>query len=886
MLLTRRAPLTRSLVVAAIALASASTATAQDLVLYATDASRIVGSWSRVADSTAAGGARLRNPNAGAAKLTTPLAAPASYFELTFEAPAGTAFRLWIRGKADSNSYANDSVFVQFSDSLNDATPAWRIGTTSATTMNLEDCGTGCGLSGWGWQDNGWGVGVLGPLVTFASDGTHTLRIQPREDGLSIDQVVLSASRWLTSAPGALKNDTTVLAKTSTGDTTPPAATVVRGPYLQQVSPTGLTVVWATRESGAGAVTLTNPDGTTRTVSGSDTLYPASQTGLAADYTQHEVAITALVAETTYAYALLHGGAATGVGASFTTAPPDGTGTARFIAFGDSGVGSTAQETLASLMTNDTFDVALHAGDIAYGVSSGIGGATYATYDGWFFDIYKAWLPSHAFWPTLGNHDDRIDYGAAYRNLFVLPRDGGAGAYPDHAERYFSFDVGPVHFICLDTERAFQDTARRQAQVDWLKADLAATSQPWRVAYFHRSPYSSGGEHGSDVAVRQAFGPVFQQYGVQLAVSGHEHDYERSVPWRTSGTTGQATTYVVTGGGGAPTYTAGTSAWTAVSRQAFEYVRGTIAGCTASLETVGIDGAVFDRYVLDRCQQAADIGPPSVSIDSPAGGATVGGTVPVSITATDDQRVDKVDLWVDGTLTAIDLAAPYTFEWPTAGLADGAHTLEARAYDLDGNIHTTSMAVTVSNATSSAPTIVLYAADASTANVHGNWTFVSDASAAVGVRLRNPNLGAAKVSASATPASYVDLTFEAVAGVPYHLWLRMKADSNSYNNDSVSVQFSGAVTSSGAPTLAIGTTSALSVILEEGSGAGVSGWGWNDNGYGTLGSPITFGADGPQTIRIQVREDGVSFDQIVLSPSTYFTTRPGATKNDATVVAK
>jgi endonuclease/exonuclease/phosphatase family metal-dependent hydrolase len=97
---------------------------------------------------------------------------------------------------------------VQFSGSS-----AYRIGTTSALEMNLEDC-SGCGISGWGWQDDGWGVGVLGPLVYFDSTGTQTLRIQTREDGLSIDQIVLSPAQYLYSGPGALKNDGVILSST------------------------------------------------------------------------------------------------------------------------------------------------------------------------------------------------------------------------------------------------------------------------------------------------------------------------------------------------------------------------------------------------------------------------------------------------------------------------------------------------------------------------------------------------------------------------------------------------------------------------------------------------------------------------------------------------
>jgi hypothetical protein len=79
-----------------------------------------------------------------------------------------------------------------------------------AALQNDEDC-SGCGLAGWGWQDNGYGAGVLGPAIRFETTGTHTIRIQVCEDGLGIDQIVLSSARYLDTAPGSLTNDTTML---------------------------------------------------------------------------------------------------------------------------------------------------------------------------------------------------------------------------------------------------------------------------------------------------------------------------------------------------------------------------------------------------------------------------------------------------------------------------------------------------------------------------------------------------------------------------------------------------------------------------------------------------------------------------------------------------
>ena len=187
---------------------------APDVVMHAYTAANVVGNWLPVPDATAAGGLRVESLDQGARRLNKPAARPADYFELTFYAAAGIPYRLWLRGKAAGSSQENDSVYVQFSDSV-DATglATFRIGTASATIVNLQDCSK-CALSGWGWQDNG-GNGALGQVIYFAQTWTHTIRIQTREDGLSIDQIVLSPSAYLTNSPGRLVNDATILAESN-----------------------------------------------------------------------------------------------------------------------------------------------------------------------------------------------------------------------------------------------------------------------------------------------------------------------------------------------------------------------------------------------------------------------------------------------------------------------------------------------------------------------------------------------------------------------------------------------------------------------------------------------------------------------------------------------
>lgn len=231
----------------------------------------------------------------------------------------------------------------------------------------------------------------------------------------------------------------------------------------------------------------------------------------------------------------------------------------------------------------------------------------------------------------------------------------------------------------------------------------------------------------------------------------------------------------------------------------------------------------------------------------------------------------------------------------TVGSAPSTTTLTARAggpYEgvagqpvlVDGTSSTVPSGVSAQYRWTFGEEIVLQAPMFTT--VGSRWRKIADATAAAGTALENPLANSAKIStALANPSSYVETTFRAAAGVPYRLWLRIRADGDAWANDSVFVQFSGTVNVSGAAVTRIGTTGAQSVILEEGNGAGVAGWGWADADYGGLAAPIYFNQDGVQTIRIQQREDGLRIDQVVISAVTHFNGRPGSLKHDNTVVA-
>ncbi len=179
--------------------------------------------------------------------------------------------------------------------------------------------------------------------------------------------------------------------------------------------------------------------------------------------------------------------------------------------------------------------------------------------------------------------------------------------------------------------------------------------------------------------------------------------------------------------------------------------------------------------------------------------------------------------------------------------------------------------------------IVLYA---STAPVRsGTWTVVSDSTAAGGYALTTP-VSSIKIStALASPANYFQMTFPAISGQAYHLWIRGKAANNSYYHDSVFVQFSDSVTSTGSAVDRIGTTSAAAVVLQGCNGNPEQGWGWEDNGWCAPGENIYFSSTGTHTIQLQVRETGFEIDQIVLSPQIYLTAAPGSRVSNSTILA-
>jgi uncharacterized protein YkwD len=94
---------------------------------------------------------------------------------------------------------------------------------------------------------------------------------------------------------------------------------------------------------------------------------------------------------------------------------------------------------------------------------------------------------------------------------------------------------------------------------------------------------------------------------------------------------------------------------------------------------------------------ADDVSPPAVRIGAPAAGSRVRGSISIAVTATDDRGVACVEIWIDGLFAARDATAPYGFVWDTTQTAEGAHNVEARAFDAAGNQASAFQTVNVAN---------------------------------------------------------------------------------------------------------------------------------------------------------------------------------------------
>lgn len=246
----------------------------------------------------------------------------------------------------------------------------------------------------------------------------------------------------------------------------------------------------------------------------------------------------------------------------------------RFVSVADTGTGAKGQYAVAGAMNfyhkRNPYNLVVLAGDNIYN------NGEIEKINAVFERPYQALLRQGVkFQACLGNHDIRTANGDPQVRYTGFNMKG----------RYYTFRRNQVQFFALDTN----GNADWKNQLVWLEQELKRSNALWKVVYGHHPIYASG-VYGSNPEFIKTFTPLFQKYGVQLYINGHEHHYERTRSIN-------GTTYLITGSG-AGTRPVGRSEWTEYSAEKLAFAAYEVYSDRIEVQAIATDNTVFDKGII------------------------------------------------------------------------------------------------------------------------------------------------------------------------------------------------------------------------------------------------------------------------------------------------
>jgi len=230
----------------------------------------------------------------------------------------------------------------------------------------------------------------------------------------------------------------------------------------------------------------------------------------------------------------------------------------KFAVFGDCGIGSLEQAKIAYQVYQQNPQFALITGDMVYSYGRE------EEYRARFFPYYlsPAAIPTKGaplmqsipFYMMLGNHDiysadfDKHPDGLAYfyyndlpmnaptPALTVKPEGSDAALIRDFKKntspRYpkisnYSFDYGNVHIAVLDAN--YYINPLDPELVEWLKSDMKNSKADWKMLAYHQPAFNSSPTH-YEYQIMRLLSPICEELGVDMVLTGHVHNYQRTVP--------------------------------------------------------------------------------------------------------------------------------------------------------------------------------------------------------------------------------------------------------------------------------------------------------------------------------------------------------------------
>jgi acid phosphatase type 7 len=341
-------------------------------------------------------------------------------------------------------------------------------------------------------------------------------------------------------------------------------------PYLQLPTPTGMTIMWETKDKAPGRVEY----GTTRDLGKVEA--SEKETAL------HELRLEGLEPGTRYYYRVRTNDLASGI-YSFKTAPPLGIKKWRMAVYGDSRSMPETHRKVAEQIAKANVDLIVHTGDI---VTDG------KDHDSWrkqFFEPLGRLARSVPWVSTIGNHERDSEN---YFSYMALPGN----------ERYFGFDFANAHIVCLDSN-AWIQKGRDSKQFHWMQDHLSEKRDAtWTFVAFHH-PLFSAHKTREINALRWDWAPKFLDPANRIdgVLTGHDHFYARNYRMgRVQDEPQPGVLFLTTAGGGASLYPSVQRDFVAQQKSVHHFTLFEFDGDRADVTAIDLTGRVFDRWTMTK----------------------------------------------------------------------------------------------------------------------------------------------------------------------------------------------------------------------------------------------------------------------------------------------
>ncbi|MBY6034106.1 phosphodiester glycosidase family protein [Marinobacter daepoensis] len=214
-------------------------------------------------------------------------------------------------------------------------------------------------------------------------------------------------------------------------------------------------------------------------------------------------------------------------------------------------------------------------------------------------------MASRLFVPTEGNHEVYNEGAQKFASMFRFA-DTDSGVAEPFEGAIYSFDYGNTHIAVITSE--LTDESDWPKMMNWLRQDMQASDQTWKIVMVHRPPYNGNAASGNG-RVMEYLPPVVDELGVDLVLSGHDHMYSRSVPLSGGQPHPQGATYLIAGSDSAKYYDNNGGGIALVADVLFDdnvntYTTLEIIGDRMHVLTRTLDGTVVDdAYLTTRASR-------------------------------------------------------------------------------------------------------------------------------------------------------------------------------------------------------------------------------------------------------------------------------------------